>query len=181
MIFMCTLGVFITVDAFAIPTVRKISNGNSLSTINSITTPNSANKSTYKASVTVAKAAKLSTPLVKKDTETSIETKTVGRMPVLKNINTTKINNSIKKTQSNPTQVGEQGVSSDLSNRVTSLEEKTENMINNVTIEGTGRHIDDVVVDGNKLTITKTNSLSIPVKTNSGTDSSIEAEIWMVE
>lgn len=166
----------ITTNVLAVPVVRKINTTNALTTVKA---NNAINNS--KTSITTAKAAKLPTTLTKTTTPlTSANTDTSERMPFVGSIKS--ISTIAKPASGNIPQkpsVTEEDLT-ELTDRVNVLEEKAENIPNEVSSDE-GTYVTDINVDGNRINVNKTRLLYAPVKTGNSETITGDAEIWIVK
>ncbi len=170
-------------DAYAIPSVKNLG-GNAVVTGTKpvVATPKKQSETKVNNS-RIGKVTKL--PTVK---PVSAKTTNDSRLPgmiVGKTFNATKtIKTSVPgSTINQPSQPVTPGVSEDMFNeaieRIDVLENKSENMINDVVETESGRYVTNVAADGNKLNVTKTNLLYLPVREGSDKTVTDEAEMWV--
>ncbi|MCQ2562511.1 MAG: hypothetical protein MJ158_02775 [Alphaproteobacteria bacterium] len=159
----------ISANVFAVPTVRKLG-GTTANTVK----PNN----TAKTSVLSAKAAKVPAT-ASKSAKSNTSAETVARMPTAHAIKKLGGSSFVKKTSSTPTSGETDESITELKERVTVLEDRTNNIITEV--EATeGNYINDINIDGNKLEVNKTRVLYAPVKKANGDTTADDAEIWIV-
>lgn len=155
---------------FAIPTVRRFGDINQPLSNTFASDNNSSNDKT--SSVITLKAAQaptiLGTTSLTNQSETaraSIRLKTPSINKILKNVT--------------PQQSASSSDIKKLSDKITELESKTDNIITDV-VSNDGTYVSDIVIDGNKINVNKTDTLYIPVKMGSSERITDTAEIWIV-
>ncbi len=163
-------------DAMAVPTVRK--NGISTSSVASRTgkLPASANRMALTNSI----------KNFKKGTNNVTGTSGGYNKNSGKSSNTNSGTNTNTNTGTNTGSNTKPSVSGNdlvaITDRVSAIEAKTETMVNDVVVSGAqGRYVSDIALDGNKLNVTKTREVYVPVRNSSDNSISNNAEIWIVK
>ncbi len=155
-------------DAMAVPTVRK--NGISTSSVASRTgkLPASANKLDNRMSLT-----------------TTVKNFKIGKTTGTGNNSGTGTNTGTNNGSNTGTNNNSSVSSSDLiaiTDRVSAIEAKTETMVNDIVVsEPQGNYVTDIALDENKLNVTKTREMYVPVRNNGSNTIISDAEIWLVK
>ena len=170
-------------DAYAIPSVKNLGGNAVVAGIKPVVATPKKQSETKVNNSRIGKATKL--PTVKPVSAKTTNDSRLPAMTVGKTFNATKtIKTSVTgSTMNQPSQPVTSGVSEDMFNeaieRIDVLENKSENMINDVVETESGRYVTNVAADGNKLNVTKTNLLYLPVREGSDKTVTDEAEMWI--
>jgi len=170
----------ISSNVLALPIVHKIGPSAPVSVIKS-------NIDTKSADVTKSRSGKLFTgkltPISSINTSSSNEGDTLslsGRMPTIHkigNLNT----QSIKKTTSTTTAPSASANDlEELTERVETLEDTVSDLPSDVVVKTNGYYVTDVDKEDTTITVTKTDTVLVPVKKLSGALDTGKAEIWVV-
>lgn len=146
------------IDAFAAPTVRKFGNVAPVTTTNNRT-----------ATVPIKTSAVLTNSAT--SSASSSGRYSANRMAVtsLKPFKNFKSKNTLTNTNTSDSNTTSNPNTSDTGNAITEV------------VSGSGNYVTDIAVSGNKLNVSKTNSIYIPVKSTAGATMSGDAEIWVVK
>ena len=106
--------------------------------------------------------------------------KLINKTPTVTNTTTTNTTNTNTNVNHVSGGVSDSAYNS-LAQRIEVLELKSANAITDVVENGSGAYVNDVKMNGNELSVKKTNLLYAPVKNASGQTLSGNAEIWIIK
>ncbi len=174
-------------DAYAIPSVKNLGvNTTVAGTKPVVATPKKQSETKANNSRIGKVNTKLSTakPVSAATTDRSkTDRSRAPSVTVGKTLNVTKsIKSYVPGNSSQPVASGvSEEVFDETVNRIEILENKSENMINDVVETESGRYVTDVVADGNKLNVTKTSLLYVPIRGDSDENITDAAEMWIMK